>query len=86
LLLAARHRHVVRLTVSDNGPGVAAEDLARILGPFEQSAPHRSTQHAYGAGLGLTLVKEIAELHGGTLSIASGSSQGFTASIDLPAA
>jgi two-component system cell cycle sensor histidine kinase PleC len=84
VLRGVRHGQVVRLSVSDNGPGVEAEDLARILGPFEQSAPHRSTQHAYGAGLGLTLVKEIAELHGGALSIASRPGEGFTASIELP--
>lgn len=83
VLGAARRGRLIRLTVSDNGPGVEAEDLVRILEPFEQSPPHRSTQHAYGAGLGLTLVKEIAELHGGSLSLASRPGAGFTASIDL---
>ncbi|HEX2594276.1 MAG TPA: PAS-domain containing protein [Rhizomicrobium sp.] len=76
----------IALTVSDNGPGVDAEDLARILRPFEQSARNRSTEHSYGAGLGLTLVKELAELHGGTLAIASTPGEGFTAVITLPAA
>jgi two-component system cell cycle sensor histidine kinase PleC len=76
----------VRLTVKDNGPGVAAEDLARILKPFEQSSSNRAMDHASGAGLGLTLVKELAELHGGALAIASKPGQGFTAIIELPAA
>ena len=75
----------VRLSVSDNGPGVAAEDLARILEPFEQVG-RATTDHAAGAGLGLTLVKAFAELHGGCLRIDSAPGQGFTAAIDLPAA
>ncbi|MEI9989966.1 MAG: PAS-domain containing protein [Rhizomicrobium sp.] len=75
----------VRLSVCDNGPGVAAEDLARILEPFEQVG-RTTTDHAHGAGLGLTLVKAFAELHGGGLAIESAPGQGFTATIDLPAA
>jgi len=75
----------VRLSVSDNGPGVAAQDLARILEPFEQVGC-ATTDHAAGAGLGLTLVKAFAELHGGRLAITSTPGQGFTATIDLPAA
>jgi len=76
----------VQLTVRDNGAGVAPEDLARILQPFEQSARNRTMEHSYGAGLGLTLVKELAELHGGSLAIASAPGEGFTATIELPAA
>jgi two-component system cell cycle sensor histidine kinase PleC len=75
----------VRLSVSDNGPGVAAEDLVRILEPFEQVG-RATTDHAAGAGLGLTLVKAFAELHGGGLTIESAPGSGFTATIDLPAA
>ena len=75
----------VQLSVSDNGPGVAAEDLARILEPFEQVG-RSTTDHAHGAGLGLTLVKAFAELHGGSLKIESEPGQGFTATIELPAA
>jgi two-component system cell cycle sensor histidine kinase PleC len=76
----------VRLSVQDDGPGVDAEDLKRILEPFEQSARNRTTEHSYGAGLGLTLVKELAELHGGSLSVASEPGHGFTATIELPLA
>jgi two-component system cell cycle sensor histidine kinase PleC len=76
---------VVRIAVRDNGPGVAEKDLARILEPFEQ-AGRGTTDHAHGAGLGLPLVKALAELHGGTLSLASRPGQGFTAMLELPAA
>jgi len=73
------------LCVADNGPGVAAEHLARILEPFEQ-AGRSTTDHTHGAGLGLTLVKAFAELHGGSLRVASDAGKGFAATLELPAA
>jgi two-component system cell cycle sensor histidine kinase PleC len=84
-LSARREGGRVQLGVSDNGPGVATEDLTRILEPFEQ-AGRSTTDHAHGAGLGLTLVKAFAEMHGGSLRIESEPGQGFTATIELPAA
>jgi signal transduction histidine kinase len=73
-----------RLVVRDNGPGVEPEDLERILKPFEQS--RGATEHSCGAGLGLTLVKELAELHEGRLLVSSIPGEGFTAIVELPAA
>lgn len=75
----------VRVSVSDNGPGVCPGDLTRILEPFEQ-AGRGTTDHAAGAGLGLTLVKAFAELQGGRLQIASPPGQGFIATFELAAA
>ena len=75
----------IRVCVSDNGPGVAQSDLERILQPFEQGG-RGTTDHPAGAGLGLTLVMAFCELHGGTLRVASVAGQGFTATIELPAA
>ena len=49
----------------------AAEDLARILEPFEHAGRGEGAEHAKGAGLGLTLVKAFAELHGGWLELDS---------------
>lgn len=74
----------VAITIADNGPGVPAEDLSRILQPFEHAG--RMADHARGAGLGLTLVKAFAELHGGTLEIESVSGEGFAATLAFPAA
>jgi two-component system cell cycle sensor histidine kinase PleC len=80
---AAREGARVRIAVADNGPGVAPEDMQRILEPFEQAA--RGTHdHTQGAGLGLPLAKALAELHGGSLSIASTVGDGFTATVELP--
>ena len=74
----------IRLVIADNGPGVAATDLNRILQPFEHAG--RVADHAKGAGLGLTLVKAFAELHGGQFAVESVSGEGLTAIITLPAA
>jgi signal transduction histidine kinase len=83
-LCAARANGVVRVSVSDSGPGVAADDIARILRPFEQGG-RGTSDHTAGAGLGLTIVKALAELHGGALEIESDPGAGFTATIVLPA-
>ncbi len=84
-LAAMRQGDRVRIVVADNGPGVAQEDLQRILEPFEQVG-QGTAGSARGSGLGLPLVAALAELHGGTLAIASTLGEGFTATLDLPAA
>ena len=84
ILLSANSRNGwISLSVSDNGPGVAPQDLDRILEPFEQAG---SADHAGGGGLGLTLVKAFAQLHGGSLHVSSQQGCGFTATIELPQA
>lgn len=86
IMLSARAENGrIRFTVADDGQGVKAEDLGRILEPFEQVG-RGTTDHAHGAGLGLTLVKAFAELHGGALSLASDAGKGFAATVELPAA
>jgi len=75
----------ISLAIADNGPGVAAEDLDRILQPFEQGG-RSTTDHEHGTGLGLTLTKAFAEAHGGSLAIASEANKGFTAILELPEA
>ena len=61
-------------TVSDTGPGIAPEHLPRIFDRFYRADPARGG----GAGLGLAIAKSIAELHGGTLTAASGPGATFT--------
>jgi two-component system cell cycle sensor histidine kinase PleC len=70
--------------VEDNGDGVASEDLARIQEPFEHAGQGEGTGHSKGAGLGLTLIKAFAELHGGMLELDSRLGEGFRATITLP--
>lgn len=76
----------VAVTVEDDGMGVLPEDLARIQEPFEHGGRAEGSQHSKGAGLGLTLVKAFAELHGGQLILSSQIGEGFTATITLPSA
>ena len=76
----------VAVTVEDDGMGVVPEDLARIQEPFEHGGRAEGSQHSKGAGLGLTLVKAFAELHGGQLILSSQIGEGFTATITLPSA
>lgn len=54
------------ITVSDTGIGIKKEDIRRIFEPFEQSDSSSTRQHE-GTGLGLSLSKMMAELHGGTI-------------------
>lgn len=71
----------IRISVADTGPGIAPEDVDRILLPFEQTQTGRANE---GTGLGLPLVKHMAELHGGDLMIASAPGEGTTATISFP--
>lgn len=82
---AWREGQAFMLSIADDGPGVAGEHLPRLTEPFEQAA-RDTAAHNGGAGLGLTLVKALAELHGGRLTLQSALGEGFTATIELPAA
>ena len=73
----------IAVTVEDDGHGVPPEELQRILEPFEHAGRSEGSQHAKGAGLGLTLVKAFAELHGGWLELDSRQGEGFRATIML---
>ena len=83
-LSAERAGDRVRIHVADNGPGVSTEDIARIVEPFEQVGCETAT-HSGGGGLGLPLVKALAELQNGSLTLESAPGAGFTATLDLPA-
>jgi len=70
----------VRLVVSDNGPGIAAEDRARAAQPFARFGPGKQE----GSGLGLSLVAAIARLHRGRLELES-NEPGLRVVVELPA-
>jgi two-component system, chemotaxis family, CheB/CheR fusion protein len=80
----ARVRNQVHVTVRDTGRGIAEDFLAHVFDRFRQAEGSTSrTQH--GLGLGLTLVRELVELHGGTVRAESpGKDQGATFTVVLP--
>jgi cell cycle sensor histidine kinase DivJ len=70
-------------SVADNGIGIAESDLPKLGNPFVQA--NNSYDRSYdGAGLGLSVVKGLARLHGGSLELKSVLGQGTTAIITLP--
>jgi signal transduction histidine kinase/Na+/proline symporter len=70
-----------RVVVRDEGPGIAEADQARIFRPFERATPDPSVA---GFGLGLFIVREIVEAHGGALSLRSEPGRGSTFVVELP--
>ncbi len=74
---------VMRLTVWDTGIGIAPEDLPRLFQVFVQLDSSLSRQQT-GTGLGLALVRRMAELHGGGVSVESEVGRGSRFTISLP--
>jgi PAS domain S-box-containing protein len=74
----------VEITVSDTGRGISAEFLPHVFERFRQADATFSREHG-GLGLGLAIARQLTELHGGTLSAASGGlDQGSTFTVKLP--
>ncbi|EPR41617.1 ATP-binding region ATPase domain protein [Desulfovibrio sp. X2] len=70
------------LAVRDEGPGVAGEDLERIFEPFERAAHGPRAEE--GSGLGLSIVRRVAEAHGGRAWAANRERGGLAVFIELP--
>jgi signal transduction histidine kinase len=68
-------RHGLRLTVADNGCGIPADKLSKVLEPFF------TTKGAGGNGLGLSLVQDVVQKHRGVLRVRSSTKPGHTGSI-----
>ena len=71
----------VKFTVSDKGIGIPAEDLPYVFDRFFQVEGKQSSE---GSGVGLTLAKEIVDLHEGKVEVQSQSGEGATFSVTLP--
>jgi len=71
------------VAVSDTGPGISAEDQARIFEEFQQ-ADSSSTKQKGGTGLGLAIAKRIIEMHGGRIWVESSLGKGSTFWFTLP--
>ena len=73
------------IAIRDYGCGIAEEDMETVLKPFGQAAGTYARNHG-GTGLGLPISKSFAEMHGGTLKIASIQGKGTKVMMILPAA
>jgi signal transduction histidine kinase len=78
-----KYRNWLRFTVTDQGIGIAPEDLPRLFQPFTQVDSTLNRQYE-GMGIGLAIVKQIVELHDGRVIVESDLGIGSIFSIELP--
>lgn len=71
------------IRIRDQGPGIAPDQLARVFEPFYRIETSRSRQSG-GTGLGLTIARNIAEQHGGSLTLRNHPDGGLEALLTLP--
>ena len=89
-LAAERVGDRVTLSVADEGPGIPAAERERVFTPFYRGDRARTPDAARGVGLGLTLARRVAEVHGGNIaaeaaSTVGGDERGCRVVISLPA-
>lgn len=75
--------HGIAIVVADTGVGIPKDKLQMVTLPFEQVSSEFTRNHE-GSGLGLAITKELIEMHGGRLDIASEVDVGTTVSVSLP--
>lgn len=80
---ARRAGGALEIAVADTGIGIAREDLPKLFNPLTQIDAGLTRQHG-GAGMGLTLARRLAELHGGTIEVESEPGSGSTFTLRLP--
>ena len=71
----------VAVSVSDEGPGIAPADQEAVFQPFHRTS---GSQNVPGIGLGLSIVRQLVERHGGTVRVASVPGHGATFTVRLP--
>jgi PAS domain S-box-containing protein len=79
---ARREGAHIDITVADNGPGLSADQQARLFQPFERLGAQRGS--VAGTGLGLALARQLAEAMGGTITVRSAPGAGATFELRLP--
>jgi cell cycle sensor histidine kinase DivJ len=73
----------LKIIVADTGIGIAPKDLSQLGEPFFQASASYA-RHFEGTGLGLSVVRGLVGLHGGTITIESAPGEGTTISVRLP--
>lgn len=74
---------LARVTIEDDGPGIPADIIGHVFEPFFRADPARR-QDIPGAGLGLTIAREIVRRAGGEIRIVNGAKRGLVQTVELP--
>jgi signal transduction histidine kinase len=82
-LSGGKHGSEIEITVEDRGIGIDSADIPHIFEPFYRGHEAVAAQ-IQGSGVGLSLVKQIVEAHGGTLSVKSAPGVGSAFTLHLP--
>ncbi len=82
-LAYSEYKEFLEICVSDKGIGISEEDMAKLFQPFSQIDSSLARKFE-GTGLGLAMVKQLAELHGGTVAVTSAEREGSIFAAWLP--
>ena len=74
---------LVEVAVEDGGPGIPEAEIEAAFEPFRRLDPSRNPESG-GSGLGLTIARQVAERHGGTVSLRNRAGGGLVATLTLP--
>jgi two-component system sensor histidine kinase BaeS len=85
VVLESENPGLALITVSDTGTGISQEDLPHVFDRFYRVDPSRN-RGTGGAGLGLTIVKRLIEVHGGQIGLTSVPGSGTTFTFEIPLA
>ncbi len=85
LVRVDRREETVTFSVEDRGPGLSQDDQQRLFAPFQRLTPEPTGDEG-SSGLGLYIVKQIAELHDGDVMVETEVGKGSTFTLVLPAA
>lgn len=83
---AKEHGHHVEISVADQGIGIKASDLPYIFNRFFRADHSRTKEKTTGYGLGLSIAKQIVDLHNGKIEVVSTPNSGSTFTVSLPTA
>jgi signal transduction histidine kinase len=82
-LTARRSAGSIEIAVSDDGPGIRSDELARVFDRFYRASGPRPGGSG-GSGLGLAITKRLVQLHDGVIMVANGANGGAVFTIRLP--